>query len=51
MEKWLAITMIVVFGSLALGGAVEHYSTKQCRIEAIKVGVDANLIDKACGVK
>jgi hypothetical protein len=51
MEKWLAIAMMVIFGSLAIGGSIEKYAEKQCRIEAIKTGVEAEKINQACGVK
>ena len=41
--------MIGVFGSLAISMGIEGYAEKQCRIEAVKAGIEADKIDKACG--
>jgi hypothetical protein len=51
MEKWASIAAAVVFGSLAISGGVEKYVEKQCHIEAIKAGVEADKIKLACGTK
>ena len=41
--------MAVVFGSLAVGDGVTNYQQTQCKIEAIKAGISADDIVKACG--
>jgi hypothetical protein len=51
MDKWVAIMIIgitvAMFGPL---GCMEMQKSN-CRIEAIKAGVEADKINTACGVK
>lgn len=49
--KWAAIAMAVIFGMAFAGMGIDQYNKSQCRIEAIKAGVEADKIDRACGVK
>ena len=51
MDKWIAICAIGVMGTLFAPVIVMEYSKANCRIEAIKAGVDADKINMACGVK
>lgn len=48
-EKWIIIAMMLLFGILMTGLGVAEYSKIQCRIEAIKAGVEADKIALACG--
>jgi hypothetical protein len=49
--KWLAIAMAVIFGMGFAGMAMEKYSDSECRISAIKAGVEADKVKTACGLK
>ena len=49
--KWFLIIMIVLIGAPLLGMGYEQHSQNECRIEAIKAGLDADKIITACGVK
>jgi hypothetical protein len=50
-SKWIAIMAIgITMGMFAPLGVTE-YSKYQCRIEAIKAGVEADKINLACGIK
>jgi len=49
--KWAMIAMAVLFGSMFAAMGVEKYSESQCRIEAIKAGVEADKVKTACGIK
>jgi len=49
--KWFLIIMIVLIGAPLLGMGYEQHSHNQCRIEAIKAGVDTDKINSACGIK
>jgi hypothetical protein len=51
MDKWIAICAIGVMGMLFSPVIIMEYSKANCRIEAIKAGVDADKINMACGVK
>ena len=51
MDKWIAICVIGVIGGMFAPLGVMEYSKYQCRIEAIKAGVEADKINTACGVK
>ena len=51
MDKWASIMIAVVFTAMFTPLAVEKYGESQCRIEAIKAGVEADKINQACGVK
>lgn len=50
-DKWIVILICsVVFLMFAPVGCME-YQKYQCRIEAIKAGVEADKINTACGLK
>lgn len=49
--KWYMIGMAIVFGTMSVGMGIEQYANNQCRIEAIKAGVEADKIKTACGIK
>ena len=49
--KWFLIIMALFVGAPMFGLGYEEYSHNQCRIEAIKAGLDADKINSACGVK
>lgn len=49
--KWLAIMVIGLFGAMFMGLGAQQYGENQCRIEAIKAGVEADKIKTACGIK
>ncbi len=50
MDKWATILIVsICFLMFAPLGCREH-NKHQCRIEAIKAGVEADKINKACGV-
>ena len=49
--KWIMIGLALMMFSAFGGVALEQYSKSQCRIEAIKVGVEADKINTACGLK
>lgn len=50
-DRWIVFLVLgICFLMFAPLGCMEH-NKAQCRIEAIKAGVEADKIDKACGVK
>lgn len=49
--KWFAIALAVIFGIMGTGTALEQHGKTQCRIEAIRAGVEADKINTACGLK
>jgi hypothetical protein len=49
--KWIMVGFAAMAFALFGGLAVMDYSKYQCRIEAIKAGVEADKINTACGVK
>jgi hypothetical protein len=49
--KWVMLLAILFIGTPLVGLALTDYQHSQCRIEAIKAGVDADKINAACGVK
>jgi hypothetical protein len=49
MDKWLTIMIIGVASAMFAPLAIMEYSKSQCRIEAIKAGVEADKINTACG--
>jgi hypothetical protein len=51
MDKWIAICVVGVIGAMFAPLGIIEYSRANCRIEAIKAGVDADKINTACGVK
>jgi hypothetical protein len=51
MDKWMSIMIAIVFTAMFTPLAVQEYGNSQCRIEAIKAGVEADKIKLACGIK
>jgi len=49
--KWAIWAFVMLFGMPMIGIALSDYQHSQCRIEAIKAGVEADKINMACGVK
>jgi hypothetical protein len=49
--KWIAIMMVGVVFTMFTPLCIMEYSKYQCRIEAIKAGVEADKINTACGLK
>jgi hypothetical protein len=46
--KWYAIVMIAIIGIPMAGMALDQYQKHQCRIEAIKVNMEAEKISQIC---
>ena len=46
--KWYAIVMIVIIGTPMAGMALKEYQDSQCRIEAIRAGIDVEKIAQVC---
>lgn len=51
MDKWIAITTIGVTAALFAPLCYTEHGKYECRIEAIRAGVEADKINMACGVK
>ena len=51
MDKWSAIMLVAFCTAMFSPVVVSEYSKSQCRIEAIKAGVEADKINLACGIK
>jgi hypothetical protein len=51
MDKWVSILLMVLATAFLAPISIDFYESKQCRIEAIKAGVEADKINTACGVK
>ena len=49
--KWMVILGISVMTILFSPVIVGEYQKSQCRIEAIRAGVEADKINTACGVR
>lgn len=49
--KWVVLLMVAFIGLPLIGMALSEYQQSQCRIEAIKAGVEADKINVACGIK
>jgi hypothetical protein len=49
--KWIAILTVGLATAMFAPLAVTEYGKSQCRIEAIKAGVEADKINTACGIK
>jgi hypothetical protein len=49
--KWVVILIVAFIGVPLCSMTLSDYQHSQCRIEAIKAGVDADKINMACGVK
>jgi hypothetical protein len=46
--KWAALIFMFVFGVPMAGMALHEYHKSQCRLEAIKVGWEADRINQVC---
>jgi hypothetical protein len=51
MDKWIAICTIGIMGALFSPVIITEHGKYQCRIEAIKAGVEADKVSTACGIK
>ena len=51
MDKWTTIMLVAFCVAMFSPVAIHEYTVSQCRIEAIKAGVEADKINTACGVK
>lgn len=49
--KWIAILAVGVATAMFAPLTFMEYGKSQCRIEAIKAGIEADKINLACGVK
>jgi hypothetical protein len=47
--KWPALAFMFILGLPLVGLALEQYNQGQCRIEAIRAGMDADKIVQVCG--
>ena len=50
-EKWIAILVVVIAVAMFAPLIIMEHGKSQCRIEAIKAGVEADKINTACGIK
>lgn len=50
-DRWIGILLIVFVVAMFSPLMIMTYSENQCRIEAIKAGVEADKIKTACGIK
>ena len=46
--KWYAIAFMFIIGLPLVGLALEQYNRGQCRIEAIRAGMDVEKIAQVC---
>ena len=49
--KWVVLLCAAFIGVPLLGMGWSEHKQSQCRIEAIKAGIEADKINTACGVK
>ena len=49
--KWVLVWLGLMFGGIFIGMGMDQYQKSQCRIEAIRAGVEADKINAACGLK
>jgi hypothetical protein len=49
--KWIVICILGCCVAMFVPLAITEYSNGQCRIEAIKAGVEADKIKMACGIR
>ena len=49
--KWIAILAVGFATAMFAPLAIMEYGKTQCRIEAIKAGVEVDKINTACGIK
>ena len=50
-NKWIAIMVVGITVGMFAPMVIIEYGKSQCRIEAIKAGVEADKINTACGIK
>ena len=50
-DRGWAIVVLVFITLMFLPLIISEYSKGQCRVEAIKAGVEADKINVACGIK
>lgn len=50
-DKWITILVIGFTSAMFLPLGIMEYSKNQCRVEAIKAGLEADKINQACGIK
>lgn len=50
-EKWIVILVVGIAVAMFSPLMIMSYGDSQCRIEAIKAGVEADKIKTACGIK
>ena len=46
--KWMSLIFIFIVGIPLVGLGIEKYQIHQCRIEAIKVGMEPEKISQVC---
>lgn len=46
--KWFALVFIFIIGMPMAGLALKEYQQSQCRIEAIRAGMEADKIAQVC---
>ena len=51
MDKWFAILVGVIAIAMFSPIVISEHGKTQCRIEAIKAGVESDKINTACGIK
>ena len=50
-DKWIVILVVGIAVAMFSPLVIMEYSKANCRIEAIKAGVEADKINVACGIK
>ncbi len=50
-DKWIVICIIAVSVAMFAPLMIMEYSNGNCRLEAIRAGVEADKIKTACGIK
>ena len=46
--KWFCIFGIFLFGGMFVGMGLSEYHNNQCRLEAIRAGIDAKTVKELC---
>ena len=50
-DNWIGVLLIAFVLAMFSPLVVMEYNSNQCRIEAIKAGVEADKIKTACGIR
>ena len=50
-DKWIVILVVGIAVAMFAPLMIMEHGNNQCRIEAIKAGVEADKIKTACGIK